>query len=168
VALAAELQTTLRTSRQLHLLRGKSRSLPGFQYDEERDTARIPHGERIELSRPLTGVPYLSYRMSIEPGRYRRLSAVIWGDGIPGDLVGIEIVDPEGRICLHTVAALPREDHPVTVSFDARQLRVEHEELHEVRIFAKTAQLAFLLERVDRGRFGLRRPRVSPVLRFER
>lgn len=168
VALASQWQSTLRASRQLHAFRGRSRRLPGFRFPLPGDGASVPTGDMVELSPPLTGAAYVSYRMPLDAGEYVRLHLMVWGDGAAGDVVGVEIVDPEGRIALHTVAPLPREDEPVAVALDARRLRIETAGLHEVRVFARTRQLAFVLEHVDRGRFGLRRPRVTPLVRFER
>jgi hypothetical protein len=123
--------------------------------------------ERIELGRPLTGVPYVSFRMPIPQGRHRRIRTLIWADGRPGDLAGVEIVDPQGRISLHAVAALPREGVAGEVVFDARKLVVASDEPHEVRIFVRTPRAARLVEIVDRGPFGLRRPRSRPIVRFD-
>jgi hypothetical protein len=168
-ALVTDMHTTLRLSRQLHAMRGRSRPLPGLDFDDLTELAGIvERGERVELGQPLTGVSHLSYPMRIEPGRYLRAHAGIWADGVAGDAVGIEIIDPEGRVRLNTMTELPQDGRPAVVSFDASELHIEHDALHEVRIFARTSQLAFVLERVDRGRLGLRRPRANPLVRFER
>lgn len=158
--LVAQLQETLRGARRLHVFRGGKRPVPGLQH-------LGPDGERFELSRPINGVPYISYWLPLAPGSYRTVSALLWADGEPADFIGIEVVSPAGKIILHTVTRLPRHDQPVTVTFDSRSMPVADGGIHEVRIFAQTKRLAFVLEKVDRGPLGLRRPRVSPQITFE-
>jgi hypothetical protein len=163
-----ELYDVLRASRRVHAFRRAPTVLSSFE-----GPANVTGGpplrrrERAELGGLLTGLPYLSFRMRLPPGRHRRIRTLIWADGQAGDIAGIEIVDPEGRISLHAVAALPRDAVAEEVVFDARSLVVSSEGLHEVRIFVRTRHPARLIEIVDRGPFGLRRPRARPLLRFE-
>jgi hypothetical protein len=171
--LLAELQDVVKRSRRLNAFRGRSRPSPLSRFPNAEASARDHPGSngrnsRLELGAPLSTVPYVSYPMALSPGGYRRIRAVVWGEGVPGDLLGIEIVDPGGRIVFHAVTALPHRDQPVDVTFDARRLIVEEPGTFEVRVFARTKRLAFLLEHVDRGRFGIRRPTSTPLVHFER
>jgi hypothetical protein len=92
---------------------------------------------------------------------------MVWGAGVPGESVGLEIVGPHGGILFQCDAAMPRSTHPVEVTFDVSGFAVEVTAVHEVRIFSRSTQLAFLLERVSRGALGLRRPRVRPMVAFD-
>jgi hypothetical protein len=167
--LTNELHDVVRRSRRLHAFRSSSTPLSSFgDPSPVAATAGLRRGEWAELSIPLATVPYLSYRMTLREGRYRRLRAVFWGDGEPGDMVGIEIVDPAGQICLHTVAALPRNRAAFEVAFDARNFTVTRSGPHELRAFVRSAGAAHLVEIVDRGSLGMRRPRVRPAVRFDR
>ena len=166
-ALTNELHSVVRTSRRLHAFRSAPTPLSSLEAPALDATGALRRGERTEVSIPLTAVPYLSYRLIAPAGRYRRLRAVISGEGAAGDLVGIEIVDPQGRICLHSVAALPRDGAAVEVTFDARDLTVTSSEPYELRVFARTVGVAHLIEVVSRGRFGLRRPTKRPAVRLD-
>lgn len=162
IAVAAQTQAAVRRSWRTHLL--PSRAAP--PYPDLLGDGGARSGVTVELSHPLTGLPYLGYRMPIAPGTYRVLQLVAWADAGPGDRLGVEIIDPAGRIVLTTMAYLPHSAAPVVVEFQTQGLRVEHTGDFEVRVFAQTPRLAYLLERVDRGRFGIGRPRVTPVIRF--
>ncbi|MBX3193958.1 MAG: glycosyltransferase family 2 protein [Microbacteriaceae bacterium] len=165
-ALLGELHATVRGSRRIHAFRGVPTPLSSFVRTAEVAGAALRRGERAELSVPLGGVPYLSYPVTIPAGSYRSVRAAIWGEGGRGDVVGIEVVDPSGRICLHTVAALPRGGEAVEVVFDARALKVPSDGTHELRVFVRGAGPAHLVEIVDRGLLGVRRPRARPLIRF--
>lgn len=166
--LLSELHGVVRRSRRLYAGRSGASPLSEFAGASTIDGfPQLGRGERVELSVPLSTVPYLTYRMPIAPGRYRSARALVWASGLTGDLVGIEIVDPEGRILLHTIAALPEGDEAVEVTFVESAFEVDAPGEHEVRIFVRTDQQAHLVEVVDRGRFGVRPPVVRPLLRFD-
>lgn len=168
-ALPGDLYDVVRHSRRINVFRRSPTPLSSFGGARALTRAPAVRGrERAELSVPLTTIPYASYPMPLEAGRHRRVRALIWADGRPGDIVGIEVVDPEGRISLHTVAALPGEREAVEVTFDARKLVVPADAVHEVRIFVRTDGPAHLVEIVDRGPLGLRRPRARPMVVFDR
>jgi len=169
VALAGQLHTAVRRARWLHVMRPGRRHLPGYRYDALLDQIEgATSTEHVELSTPLTGIPFLGYTVRLAPGRYRDITAMIWADGVAGDVLGVEIVDPHGQIRFRSVTSLPRANEPVSVTFDARHLEVDEDAPHEVRIFVRSGQLAFVLERVDRGILGLRRTRVTPMMEFRR
>lgn len=162
IAAAGQTQAAVRRSRRAHLLPSRAAG----SYSDLLGDAGPRRGVRVELSHPLTGLPYLGYRMPIAPGTYQGLQLVTWADAGPGDLVGVEIIDPAGRILLTTVANLPRSAAPAVAVLKAHGLRVEQAGDFEVRVFAQTPRLAYVLERVDRGRLGIGRPRVTPLIRF--
>jgi glycosyltransferase involved in cell wall biosynthesis len=166
--LLSELHGVVRRSRRLYALRSAPSPLSIFEgASTVEGFPDLGPGERVELSVPLSTVPYLSYRVSLPAGRFSSARALVWGDGQPGDLVGIEVVDGAGRIALHTIAALPAGGTAVEVSFDASALVVAEPGEHEVRVFVRTDQQAHLVEAVDRGRLGLRRGTPRPVLVFD-
>jgi hypothetical protein len=104
--------------------------------------------------------------MTLLPGTYREALIPVWSSGLPEDLLGIEIVDPHGRLLAHAVAALPRDDTPQEVVVPLDGLRIAEAGIHEVRVFVKTNQPAFLLEAVHRGRLGMRAPVARPLITF--
>jgi hypothetical protein len=160
-----ELHAVARHSRRLHAFRRQPSPLARFDNGPER-YGFTGAGGRLELSPPLARVPYLAYRLDLAVGRYAAIEAIVWADGRPGDLFGIELVDPEGHIVLNAVEPLPASTEPVDVSIDARGLHITRAGEHEVRVFVRSGGSAFLLENVARGRFGLSRPRVTPLVRF--
>ncbi len=159
--LMTELHGALRTSRRYSAFRRRGGPLQRFP-------AGTQPGERAEISAPLVPNSYRSYRITIERGRFRELALPVWSSGLPGDLIGVEIVDPHGVIVLHTVAALPRDDGVVRVMFDASGLQVPDTAEYEARVFTQTNQPAFVLEAVHRGRWGLRRPVARPLIEWVR
>ena len=122
----------------------------------------------MEASLPLTAAQYCVYQVKLHAGAYLEARALVWSSALPGDLIGLEVVDDLGRILLHTVGALPRSDVAEWVALDARGLNVRTTGVHEVRVFGRTNQPAFLVEAVYRGRLGLRRPRVRPLIEWHR
>lgn len=160
-ALLIDLHHAARASRRAHALRRSPGPLQRFGILAHR-------GERVELSRPLTSNAYLAHRVRLAPGSYRSVTVLVWSSALPGDLLGIELVSPSGELLLHRIAALPRDDEPVTVTLDASGLTVVDPGEHELRIFTRTNQPAFVLEAVHRGRLGLRRPTVRPLVDWQR
>ncbi len=157
--------------RRLHALtrrRGALARFPAEIVPEEYQADAFSGWERLELSPPLSAVPYLSYPVVLEEGPYRRLRALIWGGSSePGGLIGIELVDPSGAIRLHEVASLPSVDTPIDLEFDAQSLVIDEAGTYELRVFARNARTAHLLERVDRGVRRIDRPRARPMVVFE-
>ena len=154
--------------RRLHALtrrRGALARFPAEIVPEEYQADAFSGWERLELSPPLSAVPYLSYPVVLEEGPYRRLRALIWGGSSePGGLIGIELVDPSGAIRLHEVASLPSVDTPIDLEFDAQSLVIDEAGTYELRVFARNARTAHLLERVDRGVRRIDRPRARPMV----
>ena len=159
IAIAAQSQAARRRMRRWWKA-SAGMALPGFP--DEPDA----HGT-IELSHPLTGLPYLGYPLRVPAGRYTRARVMVWTDGAPGDVLGLELVDPAGRIVLNAAVPLPTGDGPVAAELPAGLVVEDGAGDHEVRIYLRTARLAYVLERVDRGVFRLGRPRVTPLVRFE-
>lgn len=156
-----EMLGTLRDSRRFNALKRDRGVLQRFPIPAGR-------GERMEIGEPLTSSPYRRYDVHLAAGDYESAVLPIWSYGLPGDLIGIEVVDCTGRIALHSVATLPRADDLVEVVLDARDLHVEVAGVHEVRIFVRTNQPAFLIESVYRGALGMRRPVVRPLIDWQR
>lgn len=158
-ALLTDLHHEVRASRRVSVLRRRPTALARFGRVAKR-------GERVEVSLPLTASAYRSYPMTLLPGTYREALIPVWSSGLPEDLLGIEIVDPHGRLLAHAVAALPRDDTPQEVVVPLDGLRIAEAGIHEVRVFVKTNQPAFLLEAVHRGRLGMRAPVARPLITF--
>lgn len=152
-----DLFDTVRSSRRLHAFRPSRGPLERFSPPDQ-------PGERIEISRPLSSSVYQSYRVRLEAGVYHDVTLQVWSAGAPGDLVGVELVSPDGVLLLHEVAELPHVDAPVPVTLDTSGLVIDAPGEHELRIFARTTQPAFVLEAVDRRLFGLRRPMIRPLV----
>lgn len=149
----------------------------GLTHSRRRTLARRPgvlerfavptrRGEHVEVAPPLTGSPYRRYVMDLDAGNYASVTLPVWSAGLPGDLIGIEVVDPRGSIVLHSVAALPRSDDPEHVTLDAHDLRVQASGPHEIRVFARTRQPAFVLEAVRRPLLGFGRPIIRPLIEW--
>ncbi len=158
-SLIVDLHRAVRGSRRLSAFRRAPGALQRFPLSAQR-------GERVEISAPLTGHPYISYSVPLGAGSYSEAELMVWASALPEDLIGIELVDNGGRILLHAVEALPRSDLVERVVFRTDGLSVESASRFELRVFARTNQPAFLLEAVQRGRFGLRRAVARPLIHW--
>jgi hypothetical protein len=128
-----------------------------------------PRGrETIERSVPLATVPYVSHPVALRRGMYRTVRAMMGNLGAAGDECGVEVVGPRGEIVFCAETEMSRVGEPVKVTFDARGFSVPMTGMHEVRVFVRGSENAFLLQKVTPRPLGLRRPRVRPMIAFER
>ncbi|PZQ89726.1 MAG: hypothetical protein DI534_07995 [Leifsonia xyli] len=124
-------------------------------------------GGDVERSVPLSLVPYLEYRVSISAGEYSALRLPVVGQAAPGDIIGIEIVDPLGRIELHRATALGSEPELREVLFALDPFVVVDEGVRLLRVFATTRRPLSVLEKTARGPWRARRPRVRLVFSLD-
>lgn len=146
-----------------------SRRLHAFRSPPNLPSRLLPRGhghKSVELSAPLTSKGYASYQVALSPSALHGVSVHVWSFGRDGDLLGIELVDPSGKIVAHSVTALPNVQSPVLVTLETPGATLSTRGTYEFRVFVRGSQPAFLLEYVDRGFLGLRAPLVHPVVEW--
>lgn len=149
-----------------HRLVRNSRRMNAFRAAGSSPLAAHGRGDATEVSEPLQLVPYLEYRVVLDAGSYSSARVELRGAGEPDDRMGLELVDTAGVIVARASAPLPVSADVQHADFHFGRIDVAGQAEFAARLFTNSRHQIEVLERVSRGRFGLRRPHVSPVLEF--
>lgn len=122
-----------------------------------------PSDSYLELSDAIQDKEFVEYLVPLKNGTLRSISCAFSSEGIHEGTVGIELVDPTGRIESQATVALDSTSSlQFPVTFDMKGLVVPKNGTWRLRLFARSKWPIYALEFATYSRLGWTRQAVAP------
>lgn len=120
----------------------------------------------LELSESLHDIPYREYKIHMQNGNISGISFAFTTDKVGKGYIGVELVNPNGKIYSHLALDIENLIFSEPVKFNIPNLKVNQGDLWQIRLFAKSLTPVYVFEFINRKYFGLHFESPTPFMQI--
>lgn len=121
----------------------------------------------LELSDAIQDKDFVEYPILLKSGTLRSISCAFSSEGFHEGFVGVELVDPDGKIVTQSGLPLESVNLQFPITFDLKETVVPQGGTWQLRLFARSKWPVYALEFATYSRFGWTRQAVAPFAKVE-
>ncbi|MDX8437982.1 glycosyltransferase [Mesorhizobium australafricanum] len=124
-------------------------------------------GSYLELSDAIHEKKFVEYPIVLKCGVLKSIACAFSSEGVNEGLVGVELVNPQGEVAVHTTVALDSTSFQFPVTLDLKGTVVPEDAKWHLRLFARSNWPIYVLEFATYSHLGWRRTAFAPFAAIE-